>query len=204
MKTFSNRVAAGRQLAPRLQQYRNRTDVLVLGLPRGGVPVACEVARFLDVPLDVMIVRKLGAPHQPEFAVGAIASGGIVVTNEGALHWSEDSPAMAEIVAAERKELKRREVVYRAGRPALAIENRIVILVDDGAATGTSMLAAVRAARKMQASKVIVALPVASPEACNLLRDCAQRSSHPTLRPGDNTVCRHAVRSRRDRSRRRT
>jgi predicted phosphoribosyltransferase len=171
MKAFADRAAAGRQLAPHLQQYRGRTDVLVLGLPRGGVPVAREVARFLDAPLDAMIVRKLGAPHQPEFAVGAIASGGITVTNEGALDWSADSPAMVQIVAEERKELQRREVAYRAGRPALAIENRIVILVDDGAATGTSMLAAVRAARKMQASKIIVALPVAAAEACYLLRD---------------------------------
>lgn len=171
MKTFADRAAAGRQLAPYLQQYRGRTDVLVLGLPRGGVPVAFEVATILDLSLDVMLVRKLGAPHQPEFAVGAIASGGITVTNEGELHWSADSPAMVEIVAEERRELQRREIAYRAGRPALAIRNRIVILVDDGAATGTSMLAAVRAARKMQAGKIIVALPVASAEACYLLRD---------------------------------
>lgn len=170
MKAFADRAAAGSQLAPYLRQYRGQTDVLVLALPRGGVPVAHEVARFLNVPLDVMVVRKLGAPHQPEFAVGAIASDGITVTNEGALDESVDSPAMAGIVTAERKELKRREAAYRAGRPALVLKNRIVILIDDGAATGTSMLAAVRAARKMQASKIVVALPVASAEACYLLR----------------------------------
>ena len=171
MEAFADRAAAGRQLAPYLQQYRGRTDVLVLGLPRGGVPVAVEVAKFLDAPLDVMIVRKLGAPHQQEVALGAIASGGIMVTNEGALHWSADSPTMAEIVAEERKELQRRELAYRAGRPSLAISNRIVILVDDGAATGSSMLAAVRAARKMGAGKIVVALPVASMDACDMLRD---------------------------------
>ncbi len=170
MKMFTDRAAAGRQLASHLQQYRGRTDVLVLGVPRGGVPVAFEVARFLEAPLDVMIVRKLGAPYQPEFALGAIASGGITIANNDAPQRSEDSPAMAEILAEERKELKRRERSYRAGCPAIATGNRIVILVDDGAATGTSMLAAVRAVRKLDAKKIIVALPVASMEACDMLR----------------------------------
>ena len=172
MNSFLNRAAAGRELATHLRQYRNRHDVVVLGLPRGGVPVAYEVAKYLKAPLDVVIVRKLGAPNQPEYALGAIASGGVVVTNEGALHWADD-PTLDATIAAERDELARRELAYRPGQPILAIRSRIAILVDDGAATGTSMLAAIQAVRELGAGKIVIALPVASIDARDLLREAA-------------------------------
>lgn len=175
MKPFVDRAAAGRELAELLTEYRRRTDVVILALPRGGVPVAFEIALILEVPLDVLIVRKLGAPGQPEFALGAIASGGITVLNEEALRWFADSPAFEAVVAAEYDELKRREHVYRNSRPAQEIRDRTVILVDDGAATGSSMQAAVRAARKLGARQVIVALPVAPGSVCDKLREEADR-----------------------------
>lgn len=175
MKQFADRAAAGRELAILLSEYRQRTDVVILALPRGGVPVAFEIAQLLAVPLDVLIVRKLGAPDQQEFALGAIASGGITVVNEAALRWFADSPAFEAIVAAEYEELKRREDLYRASRPAQEIRNRTAILVDDGAATGSSMQAAVRAARKRGAGQIVVALPVASGSACDKLREEADR-----------------------------
>lgn len=165
MRMFANRAAAGRELAALLQRYGERSDVLVLGLPRGGVPVAFEVARALHAPLDVMIVRKLGAPGQPELAIGAIASGGVTVINEDLLAWFNDPEVIERAESMQRVELERREEAYRGTRPPLSTKDRVVILVDDGAATGASMLAAVRAARKLQAKKVIVALPVASTEA---------------------------------------
>lgn len=169
MKQFANRAAAGRELAGLLQQYSERPDVLVLGLPRGGVPVAFEIAEALHVALDVMVVRKLGAPGQPELAIGAIASGGVTVINESVLAWFRDPSAIKRAEATERVELERREKVYRGARPPLTAKDRVVILVDDGAATGASMLAAVRAARRLDAKKVIVALPVASIDAHRML-----------------------------------
>lgn len=174
-KPFADRAAAGRELAKLLKEYRQRTDVVVLALPRGGVPVACEIAQLLDVPLDVLIVRKLGAPGQPEFALGAIASGGITVVNEETLPWLADTPAFDAVVTAERDELKRREHLYRSSRPTQKISNRTVILVDDGAATGSSMQAAVRAARTQGAAQIVVALPIASRGACDKLREEADR-----------------------------
>ncbi len=169
MSQFANRASAGRELAIVLDKYVDSPDVLVLGLPRGGVPVAFEVARALHAPLDVMIVRKIGAPGQPELAIGAIASGGVTVINEGLLQWFRDSQAIERAQAAERIELERREKAYRGTRPPLTLKERIVILVDDGAATGASMLAAVRAARQLGPRKVVVALPVAGSSACELL-----------------------------------
>lgn len=165
MRMFANRAAAGHELAALLQRYSERSDVLVLGLPRGGVPVAFEVARALHAPLDVMIVRKLGAPGQPELAIGAIASGGVTVINEHVLAWFRNPEVIERAASTQRVELERREKAYRGTRPPLSAKDRVVILVDDGAATGASMLAAVRAVRKLQAKKVIVALPVASTEA---------------------------------------
>lgn len=170
MKQFADRIAAGRELADLLGKYKRVPNVLVLGLPRGGVPVAFEVAQSLDAPLDVMIVRKLGAPGQPELAIGAIASGGVTVINEGILAWFKESKAIEHAAAAERVELDRRERTYRGGRPPLAAKDHTVILVDDGAATGATMCAAVRAVRKLEAQKIVVALPVASTEAHQLLR----------------------------------
>lgn len=174
-KPFSNRAAAGRALAALLSDYRQARDVVVVGLPRGGVPVASEVARSLGAPLDVLIVRKLGAPGQPELAVGAIASGGITVINEKTPPWLRDSPAFELEEAAERTELQRRERLYRRGLQAQTLRNRSVILVDDGSATGSSMLAAVRAARQAGAHEIVVALPVASDSAFDKLRQAADR-----------------------------
>ena len=174
-KLFVDRAGAGRQLATLLGEYRQKTNVVVLALPRGGVPVGFEIAQGLGAPLDVLVVRKLGAPGQPELALGAIASGGILVINEGALRWFRDSPAFEAEVAAERAELHRRERVYRDDRPAQAVKDRTVVLVDDGAATGSSMQAAVRAVRKLGAREIIVALPVASDSACDKLREEADQ-----------------------------
>lgn len=169
MRQFADRAAAGRALADLLRQYQRQPDVLVLGLPRGGVPVAFEIAQSLHAPLDVMIVRKLGAPGQPELALGAVASGGVTVINESLLAWFEDPQAIERIEAAERIELERRERAYRGGRPPLTARGRTVILVDDGAATGATMRAAVRATRKLAAKKIVVALPVASTDAYQML-----------------------------------
>jgi putative phosphoribosyl transferase len=177
-KLFIDRAAAGRELAALLGEYRNRDDVVVLGLARGGVPVAFEVAQSLAAPLDVLIVRKLGAPGQPEFALGAIASGGVSVINEEALRWYRDSPAFEAEVAAELEELQRREALYRGERPAENLRSRTVILVDDGAATGSSMRAAIQAARQLGAREIVAALPVASDSACSKLREDA-----------DNLIC---------------
>ena len=174
-KLFVDRAGAGRQLATLLGEYRQRTNVVVLALPRGGVPVGFEIAQSLGAPLDVLVVRKLGAPGQPELALGAIASGGILVINEGALRWFRDSPALEAEVAAERAELHRRERAYRDNRPAQPVKDRTVILADDGAATGSSMQAAVRAVRKLGAREIIVALPVASDSACDKLREEADQ-----------------------------
>jgi putative phosphoribosyl transferase len=168
-RTFVDRVTAGRELAALLGQYKHQPDVLVLGLPRGGLPVAFEIAQALHAPLDVMIVRKLGAPGQPELAIGAVASGGVTVINEDVLAAFEDFEAIERVQAMERLDLERRERAYRGGRPPLTAKGRTVILVDDGAATGATMLAAVRAVRKLEAKKVVVALPVASTAAYEML-----------------------------------
>ena len=172
MSHFYDRAAAGRSLGALLAAYRGRDDVLVLGLPRGGVPVAAEVADTLQAPLDVMIVRKLGAPGQPELALGALATGGVIVINENLMSSFEDSPAVAVagVIARERAELKRREALYRNDRLPLEVRGRTIILVDDGAATGASMDAAVRATRKLGAKRIVVALPVASADALFMLR----------------------------------
>lgn len=172
MTYFYDRAAAGRALGALLASYRGREDVLVLGLPRGGVPVAAEVADTLQAPLDAMIVRKLGAPGQPELALGAIASGGVIVINENVLSSFEDSPAVAvaAVITRERAELERREALYRNDRLPLEVRGRTIILVDDGAATGASMDAAVRATRKLGAKRIVVALPVASADALRTLR----------------------------------
>ncbi len=159
---FYDRADAGRQLASRLTKYGNRPDVLVLALPRGGVPVGFEVATALEAPLDVFLVRKLGVPFQPELAMGAIASGGTRVLNPLVTEPLAIAPELLESVAAhEREELERRERVYRAGRPAPAIKGKTVILVDDGIATGSTMRAAVLALREQGAKEIVVAVPVA-------------------------------------------
>lgn len=162
MKTqFFNRTEAGQCLAKNLSTYANRDDVIVLALPRGGVPVAAEVAKILNVPLDVFVVRKLGLPDQPELAMGAIASGGVRVINRDVV----DSLGIPDIVidavaAQEQEELARRERAYRDDLPPPEVEGRTVILVDDGIATGSTMLAAVAALRQLNAARIVVAAPV--------------------------------------------
>jgi putative phosphoribosyl transferase len=171
---FADRREAGAALAEQLGHYAGRTDVVVLALPRGGVPVGCEVARYLNAPLDVFVVRKLGLPGQPELAMGAIASGGVCVMNRDVLD-AVDVPqaAIDRVTRAEQAELERRELEYRAGRPPVPIENQVVILVDDGLATGSSMRAAVLAIRRRHPARVVVAVPVGARETCVELRAVA-------------------------------
>jgi predicted phosphoribosyltransferase len=165
---FQDRIDAGRQLAARLSRYANRPDVIVLGLARGGVPVAFEVARHLNVPLDVFLVRKLGVPGHEELAMGAIASGGVRVINEDVVRLLHIPPRTIDVIAEqEQHELDRRGREYRNNRPAPDFRGMIAILVDDGLATGSTMRAAVRALRLYHPARVVVAVPVASPEACD-------------------------------------
>jgi putative phosphoribosyl transferase len=164
---FRDRTDAGRFLATKLRAYANRPDVLVLALPRGGMPVAFEVAQALDAPLDVFLVRKLGAPGQPELAMGAIATGGVRVLNEALVRaLAIDDLALEAVVAEEQAELERRERLYRDDRPAPDVRGHTVILVDDGLATGATMRAAAAALRQQQAARIVVAVPIAPAETC--------------------------------------
>ena len=168
---FRDRADAGRQLLTRLGAYRGRPDVLVLGLPRGGIPVAYEVARGLGSPLDVFVVRKLGVPGQEELAMGAIATGGVRVVNRDvvdALHIPPD--VLDRAAAQELRELERRQRSYRGDRPEPQVEGRTVILVDDGLATGSTMRAAVQALRQQRPARIVVAVPVAAFATCEELR----------------------------------
>ncbi|MBU3748958.1 MAG: hypothetical protein FGM52_00635 [Mycobacterium sp.] len=166
-RVFRDRREAGRVLAGMLGAYRDRSDVVVLGLARGGLPVAFEVARALRAPLDAFIVRKLGAPGHEEFAVGALASGGRVVVNDDVLRGLRITPTqLREIAEREARELARREAAYRAGRPPLEVAGKTVILVDDGLATGSSMLAAVQALREALPAEIVVAVPAAPESTC--------------------------------------
>jgi putative phosphoribosyl transferase len=170
---FVDRREAGVILARQLQHFAG-DDVVVLALPRGGVPVAFEVARRLGAPLDVFVIRKLGMPGYPELAMGAIASGGVRVMNDDILTWYRPTTATIESVTHEqRAELERRERAYRHGRPLVPIKGRIVILVDDGLAPGSSMRAGVLAVRRLHPSRVVVAVPVGAAEACDALREIA-------------------------------
>ncbi|HZA12792.1 phosphoribosyltransferase [Mycobacterium sp.] len=165
-RTYRDRREAGQVLAEALQIYRGKKDLLVLGLPRGGVPVAWEVAAGLRAPLDVFVVRKLGAPRWPELALGALASGGGVVRNDEVVRSLRISDEQLQtVIDRETEELERRERAYRGGRPALELADKIVILVDDGIATGASMTAAVRAIRAAGPAQIVVAVPVAPPSA---------------------------------------
>jgi putative phosphoribosyl transferase len=176
MTIYADRVDAGRRLAGALTEYAGREDVLVLGLPRGGVPVAAEVAKALDAPLDVMIVRKLGAPWQPELAMGAIASGNVQLLNEQVVRMlGIDDGTIEEIAEREGRELARRERAYRGDRPPFDAADRQVLLVDDGMATGATMRAAVAAVRAMAPARVIVAVPTAALDTCELVRAEADR-----------------------------
>jgi len=175
MKRFENRLDAGQFLATKLEKYANRNDVLVLALPRGGVPVGYEVAKSLNTPLDIFVVRKLGVPGHEELAMGAIASGGVRVLNPSvvdALHIHRD---MIDAVAAqEQHELERRMRDYRGSRPMPEVRQKTVILVDDGLATGASMWAAVLALRQLEPSEIVVAVPTASEETCRDFREVVE------------------------------
>ncbi|MFP3895996.1 MAG: phosphoribosyltransferase [Anaerolineales bacterium] len=167
MPQFADRTAAGQQLAEELAKYTDQEDVIVLGLPRGGVPVAFEVAKALKAPLDVFVVRKLGVPGNPELAMGAIASGDVRVMNEDVVRRLGISEEDIERVAIrEREELERREEAYRGARPGIDVEDKTVILVDDGLATGATMRAAVNALRESDPKRIIVAVPTAPAETC--------------------------------------
>ena len=182
MRRYANRSDAGRELAAALGRGRDLGNAVVLGLPRGGVPVAYEIANALSLPLDVLVVRKLGVPSQPELAMGALASGGAVVWNEEVLRFlSIADEERNRVIARERAELERRELAYRGRRPSLALAGRVVILVDDGLATGATMEAAVRSVRQLGAESVIVAVPVAAPESRDRIAELA-----------DEVVCLHA------------
>src|SRR6266508_1660118 len=178
-RAFPNRIEAGRELAEKLEKYAGRDDVIVLGLPRGGVPVANEVAKRLRAPLDVFIVRKLGVPGFEELAAGAIASGGVRVLNQDVMRALPNADETIEsITARETAELERREQTYRDGRPAPELCNRVIILVDDGLATGATMRAAVKALRQRGVAKLVVAVPVGPPDTCHEIEEQA-----------DETIC---------------
>ncbi|MCP3100818.1 phosphoribosyltransferase [Myxococcus sp. K15C18031901] len=169
---FQDRFSAGRELAALLGRYAHHPDTRVFALPRGGVPVGYEVARALGAPLDVFLVRKLGTPGHEELAMGAIATGGVHVVNDEVVRQLDIPPEQIDAAAArEGAELRRRERSYRQGRPALDVRHRRVILVDDGLATGATMRAAVAAVRQLEPARVVVAVPVAAPEACDLLEE---------------------------------
>jgi putative phosphoribosyl transferase len=179
MRTFRDRREAGRALAEELASYRHKDGVLVFGLARGGVPVAWEVAAALRAPLDVFLVRKLGVPRWSELAMGALASGGGVVMNDNvvsSLHITDEQ--VREVIASETAELSRREQAYRGGRPIADPRGKTVIVVDDGIATGASMLAAVRAVRATGPQSIVIAVPVGPPSTCREL-----------AREADDVVC---------------
>ena len=168
---FRDRRDAGQKLASRLAAYADRPDVLVLALPRGGVPVGYEISRALHAPLDVFVVRKLGLPGHEEFAMGAVASGGVRVLNRDVVEQlNMPSNVIDAVTQREQRELERRERAYRGLRPSPDARDKIVILVDDGLATGSTMRAAVAALKQQHPARVVVAVPVASPETCQDLR----------------------------------
>jgi putative phosphoribosyl transferase len=170
-RRFQDRTDAGRLLAKKLGHYAGRNDVVVLGMPRGGVPVAFEVAKSLPAPLDVFVVRKLGVPGHEELAMGAIASGGIRVLNDAVIRSARISEAVIDAVTQrERMEMDRRELAYRGHRSAPMVRDRIAILVDDGIATGSTMLAAVAALRQQQPARIVVAAPAAPVDSCQELQ----------------------------------
>ena len=168
---FRNRSDAGQYLAAKLLQYKGREDVLVLALPRGGVPVAFEVARVLQVPMDIFLVRKLGVPGHEELAMGAIATGGVRVLNEDTVNYLGIPPDVIDSIAEmELKELKRREIAYRGNRAEANVKGKTIILIDDGLATGSTIRAAAQALRGQDPAWIVVAVPVSAPQTCDEYR----------------------------------
>jgi putative phosphoribosyl transferase len=168
---FRDRTEAGKYLATKLLSYKDRPDVLVLALPRGGVPVAFEVAQALRVPLDIFLVRKLGVPGHEELAMGAISTGGVRVLNEDTVDYLRIPEHIIDSIAAEElKELQRRELAYRGDRPEPDVKGKTVILIDDGLATGSTIRAAAQALRQQQPARIVVAVPVSAPETCDEYR----------------------------------
>jgi putative phosphoribosyl transferase len=173
-RPYADRAEAGRVLGELLATYAGRSDVIVLALPRGGVPVAFEVAGALGTPLDVFLVRKLGAPGQEELAMGAIASGDVVVMNDDVVQALKIPREVVEMeVASERQELARREAIYRGGRPPRDVRGKTVILVDDGLATGSTMRAAVAAVRRQEPARIVVAVPIGARSTCDEVKKVA-------------------------------
>src|SRR2546426_1335185 len=169
-RVLQNRTEAGKLLATKLTDYADRPDVLVLALPRGGVPVAYQVAKALHVPLDVFLVRKLGVPGHEELAMGAIATGGVCVLNEDVVQMLHiPNRVIEEVAAKEQQELERREHLYRDGRPPPDVRDCTVILIDDGLATGATMRAAIKALQQQHPARIVVAVPVAAPQTCEEL-----------------------------------
>jgi putative phosphoribosyl transferase len=168
-KPFKNRMQAGMLLARQLMPYARRPDVIVLALPRGGVPLGFMVAQALNVPLDVLLVRKLGLPGHSEYAIGAISTDQSLLQTDIIKALGVPMEAIEAVAARERKEMERREALYRGDRPPLQLRDKVVILVDDGLATGSTMRVAIQTVRKAQPAKVIVAVPVSAPEACREL-----------------------------------
>jgi predicted phosphoribosyltransferase len=186
---YTDRTEAGDRLAAELRQYAGRPDVVVLGLVRGGVPVAARVAAALQAPLDVLVVRKLGVPWAPEVAFGALGPGGVVVHNPEVEGYISTADVQA-VTRAEADELRRREERYRQGRPPLSLEGRVAIIVDDGLATGASARAAVAAARRLNAARVVLAVPVGAPDAVETLRREADEVVCPLTPPDFGAVSR--------------
>jgi putative phosphoribosyl transferase len=175
--TFRDRTEAGQMLAERLREYERNTAAIILALPRGGVPVGFEIATRLGLPLDVFVVRKLGVPGQRELAMGAIASGGLRVLNQDVLSAMPHAAAtVAEVTSQEAREVERRERDYRQDRVPLEVAGRTIILVDDGLATGATMLAAVSALRKKEPAEIIVAVPVCPPETLSEIERVADKT----------------------------
>lgn len=171
IEQLRNRTEAGQLLAKKLTVFANRSDVIVLGLPRGGVPVAFELAQVLNVPLDICLVRKLGVPGQEELAMGAIGWDDVMAINEDVVNWlGIPRDTIDRVAGMERQELQRRDRIYRGDRPILDVQHRTVILVDDGIATGSTIRAAIAALRQQQPDQIVVAVPVASPITCNQLK----------------------------------
>lgn len=189
---YRDRQEAGQILADRLKHLAGRSDVTVLGLVRGGVPVAAAVARRLGVPLDALVVRKLGVPAAPEVAFGAVGPGGVRVLNEP-LASRLPAGQVDEVVRRELAELERREQTYRAGQPTLRLDDRVAIIIDDGLATGATARAAVAVARKLGAKRVVVAVPVAAPDAYQSLAAEADEVVSPLLPPDFGAVSRYYV-----------